>query len=49
MAGQGEVTGGEVDHNGDRRQEMVHYRRQMLPKDGGEDLEGENVSLSCNY
>ena len=43
MAGQGEVSGGEMDHDGDGREEMVHYRRQRLPEDGGEDLEGESV------
>ena len=43
MAGQGEVSRGEMDHDGDGRQEVVHYRRQRLPEDGGEDLEGESV------
>ena len=42
MAGQGEVSGGEVDHDGDGRQEVVHYWRQRLPEDGGENLEGES-------
>ena len=41
MAGEGEDPGGEVDHDGDGRQEMVHCRGQVLPQDGGEDLEGE--------
>ena len=44
MAGQGEVSGGEVDHDGDGRAEVVHHRRQGLPEDGGEDLEGERGS-----
>ena len=29
--------------DGDGREEMVHYRRQGIPEDGGENLEGEKV------
>ena len=41
MAGQGEVSGGEMADDGDGCQEVVHYRGQGLPEDGGKDLEGE--------
>ena len=49
MDGEGEDTGGEVDHDDHRCQAVVYCWEQVLPEDDRQDLEGKAFLIHLRY